>query len=35
VTAGNASPLNDGAAALWVGDEAALEERLKIAMARQ
>jgi acetyl-CoA acetyltransferase family protein len=34
VTAGNASPLNDGAAALWVGDEAAGETLGQEPLAR-
>jgi acetyl-CoA acetyltransferase family protein len=34
VTAGNASPLNDGAAAVWLGDEAAGETLGKAPLAR-
>jgi acetyl-CoA acetyltransferase family protein len=34
VTAGNASPLNDGAAAIWVGDESAAETLGREPMAR-
>ena len=34
VTAGNASPLNDGAGALWIGDEAAGDELGREPLAR-
>jgi acetyl-CoA acyltransferase len=34
VTAGNSSPLNDGASALWIGDEAAGEALGQVPLAR-